>query len=150
MQRSDAIEVYNACCEYFDYIQIMSEDKDITIDKANDIFDMLGEPAMIVMYCEISRIVDAISFYRELLIKISNVKTQSDLIELIKYIYVENKTNEALHSQYDIVIFCMKICTHLIWGTCTCMYTNSSSTEVIDSKKIINDIIENNFTRNLE
>ena len=113
--KKDYLELFDACCDYYKYVEKMSDDVDITLEEVEDIFSTILSDNMIIMYEGKKEIIDGIKFYKKIFDKIKITSNYSELVELIKYQYVDNINSPHLNSHYNMVIFCTKMTTHLTW-----------------------------------
>lgn len=105
-------------CKYYAYVEKMSHCDDITFDEAEDILDTLLCENMICMYEGIAEIKQGIEFYKSIFEKQKNVSTYSELIDVMRFQFVDNHGSPHLESKYNLVGFCMKITTHIMWKLC--------------------------------
>lgn len=111
-------KLYMMCCEYYNYVEDMTEKLDITEEEAEEIFTTILSDGMKLMYQGKQEIIDGIEFYKMLFEKIKTIKTYQDLIEYVKYQFVDNANSPHQEPIYNMVIFCLKITTHLVWTKC--------------------------------
>lgn len=118
MSFTEAEELYKVCCEYYKYVEDMSDDLDITFDEVDEIFTTLLSDVMLCMYEGKEEIINGIKFYKEIFDRQKNVTTYQELIDIIKFQHIDNKNSPHQILTHNIVIFCMKITTHLTWSLC--------------------------------
>lgn len=111
-------ELYKDCIEYYKYVEEISNDYDITFDEVENIFDVLLSDNMILMYEGIDEIKNGIEFYKTIFEKQKKVSSYNELVELMRFKYVENYGSVYLESKYNLVGYCMKIVAHLTWKLC--------------------------------
>jgi hypothetical protein len=111
-------EEFKNCCEYFTYVEEMSNEFDITEEEAEEIFTIILSDIMVLMYEGRQEIVDGIKFYKEIFERIKKIKNYHDIIDVLKFQFVDNINSPHQQPIYNMVIFCLKITTHLIWKLC--------------------------------
>lgn len=114
----DDLKCYEACCEYYKYVEEISNVYDVCVDDIDEIFSVLLCDNMICMYQGIQEIVDGINFYKQIFEKQKLVADYKELIEVVKFQFVDNDGSEHLRSKFNIVGFCMKIVAHFMWKLC--------------------------------
>lgn len=114
----DNLKCYNACCHYYSYVLQMSNYHDITFEETEDIFSTLLCENMICMYQGIDEIKSGIEFYKSIFDKQKNISSYNQIIDVMRYQFVENYNSPHLESKYNLVGFCMKIISHIMWKLC--------------------------------
>lgn len=111
-------QIYDECCKYYKYVEEISTNYDITVEEIEDIFDTLLCENMMYMYQDIKEIIDGIKFYKEIFEKQKKITSRDDLVDVIKFEFIDNGKSEHIKSKYNIVGYCMKITTHYMWRIC--------------------------------
>lgn len=114
----DDLKCYNDCCEYYSYVLQMSNNYDITFEEVENIFSTLLCENMICMYQGIEEINSGIEFYKSIFNKQKNISSYNEIINVMRYQFVENYKSPYLESKYNLVGFCMKIISHIMWKLC--------------------------------
>lgn len=154
--KEDILKLYNSCVEYFNYVQEISDELYISIDTIEDMYETLLCDNMIIMYEGNENIIEGIKFYNEIFVKTTQIETYSDLVDVVEY-YLSDKHTPFTTTQYNILICCLKIQTHLFWHYCMHLSPNLWRADpedavrdiicyresAIEEMKIIHKIIEN-------
>lgn len=111
-------KLFNACCEYYNYVEEMSEYYNISEEEVEEIFTTILSDGMKLMYQGIQEIVEGIEFYKMIFEKIKTIETYQDLINVVKFQFVDNANSPHQKPIHNIVIFCLKMTTHLVWQKC--------------------------------
>ena len=138
--------------EYFNYITECSEIYHIEDEHRNEIFEMVKTRELIFLYEEKQDLIDGVLFYCDLHDKIEKVKTLSELKQVIKFFYIDNKTSPHTTTYYNLLGALMKINIHHIWQLAYHLHPRlrSSPEEALNdiaypiecSQKIVKDIIK--------
>lgn len=112
------IEEFKNCCDYYHWVEEKSDDYDITIEEVEDIFTNILSDIMVLMYEGKQEIVDGIKFYKEIFERIKKIKNYQDIIDVLKFQFVDKINSPHQEPVHNIVVFCLKITTHLIWKFC--------------------------------
>ena len=116
--KDECTKLYLACCEYYKHVEEISNQTEITFEQVEEIFETLLCENMIMMYQDIDEIIEGIKFYKEIFEKQKLITHYNELIDLVKFQFVDNRSSPHLESKYNLVGFCMKITTHLMWKIC--------------------------------
>lgn len=100
---------------FYTHIQNTSQNNYATIDDINSIFTIINDNDFIPTVNNNPRILEGIKFYTIIFTKIKQVNTYIELVNLIKYFYIDNEKSQFLQSEFNLIQFLMKICIHRIW-----------------------------------
>ena len=105
---------------------------------------------MMEMFENIEEIENGVQFYFDLNKMLNDVKTFSDVKNVVKYFMIDNTMFHE--SKYNIIQASMKICIHRIWQLCYRLHPRLRSTPeeaihdalypIETSQQIVKDIIE--------
>lgn len=137
VDKEDILKLYNSCIEYFNYVQEISDELYISIDAIEDMYETLLCDNMIIMYEGNENIIEGIKFYNRIFTKTMQIETYSDLVDVVEY-YLSDEHTQFTTTQYNILICCLKIQTHLFWHYCMHLSPNLWRTNPDDA---IRDII---------
>lgn len=112
------VEEFKKCCEYYAYVEEMADDYDITEEEVENIFTTILSDSMVLMYEGKQEIIDGINFYKEIFERIKKIENYSGIIDVLKYQFVDNINSPHQQPIYNMVVFCLKITTHLMWKLC--------------------------------
>lgn len=118
MTEEEFKEFYDKCVEYYQCVEDISSDVNIDIDTVDHIFETLLCDNFMIMYEENNEVIEGVRFYENIFNKIKLVTNYKELHDLVEFYLFENKDSIHLRSYYNIVGYCMKIVTHLIWSLC--------------------------------
>jgi hypothetical protein len=115
---SEEKKLYDAWCDYYKYVEKSSNNYNIKFEEVEEIFTTLLCENMKIMYMGNSEIILGIEFFKNIFEKQKIITNYQELIDVIKFEFVDSKDSPYLNTHYNIVGFCMKITTHLMWRLC--------------------------------
>jgi hypothetical protein len=124
--------------ESFTYITEQSQNYNITKEEADEIFELVNSKEMQIFYGKKEKLICGINFYSDIHNKINNVTDVKELLEVIKFYFVDNENSEHMQNEFTIIQALMKICIHRIWQLCYELHQRLRTTP----EEALNDIID--------